>query len=146
MPLFRTSMYSKGVTLWCAPTVDDRDRWQVTMRHVALEGRCFVLSACQFLRRSDCPENYHPIQGDKPDTILINGGSMIVSPQGDVLAGPLRDGEGILTAELDLGDIARGKFDFDAVGHYARPDIFSLSVDERPRQPVKSGNGEPENR
>jgi nitrilase len=136
MPLFRTAMYAKGVSLWCAPTVDDRDSWQPTMQHIALEGRCFVLSACQYLTRADCPEDYHPIQGDAPNTVLIKGGSVIVSPLGQVLAGPLRDGEGILAAELDLGEIPRGKYDFDVVGHYARPDVFSLSVDERPKRAV----------
>jgi nitrilase len=80
MPLFRTAMYAKGVTLWCAPTVDDRDSWQATMQHIALEGRCFVLSACQYLERSQCPEDYHPIQGDAPQTVLIKGGSVIISP------------------------------------------------------------------
>jgi nitrilase len=140
MPLLRAAMYAKGVTLWCAPTVDDRDTWPVTMQHIALEGRCFVLSACQYLLRSDCPENYSAVQGDAPGTVLIRGGSVIISPLGKILAGPLRDCEGVLTAELDLDDIARGKFDFDAVGHYARPDVFSLSVDQRPK---KSVNHEP---
>jgi len=135
MPLFRSAMYAKGVNLWCAPTVDDRETWRASMQHVALEGRCFVLSACQYLVRSDCPENYHPIQGEAPDTVLINGGSVIVSPLGEILAGPLRGREGLLTAELDLDEIARGKFDFDVVGHYARPDVFTLSVDGR-RKPA----------
>ncbi|MGY3206161.1 nitrilase [Streptomyces sp. TE5632] len=136
MPLLRTAMYAKGVDLWCAPTVDDREAWQATMRHVALEGRCFVLSACQYLRRDALPADLHPVQGDAPDTVLIGGGSVIVSPLGDVLAGPLRDGEGILTAELDLDDLARARFDFDPVGHYARPDVFTLHVDESPRPTV----------
>jgi nitrilase len=137
MPLFRSAMYAKGVNLWCAPTVDDRETWRSSMQHIAMEGRCFVLSACQYLVRSDCPEAYHPVQGDAPDTVLINGGSVIVSPLGEILAGPLRGREGILTADLDLNDIARGKFDFDVVGHYARPDVFTLSVDERAKRAVE---------
>ncbi|TXS48060.1 nitrilase [Streptomyces sp. uw30] len=139
MPLFRTAMYAKGVDLWCAPTVDDRDAWQATMRHIALEGRCFVLSASQYLRRDAVPADLHPVQGDEPDTVLIGGGSVIVSPLGEVLAGPLRDGEGILTAELDLDDLARARFDFDPTGHYARPDVFTLHVDESARTTV-TGN------
>jgi len=130
MPLFRTAMYAKGVTLWCAPTVDDRDIWEFTMRHIAVEGRCFVLSACQFLRRSDGPVDFHPIQGDAPETIIIGGGSVIVSPLGQVLAAPLRGMEGISVAELDLDDIARGKYDLDVVGHYARPDLFRFEKKE----------------
>jgi nitrilase len=142
MPLFRTAMYAKGVSLWCAPTVDDRESWQATMQHIAIEGRCFVLSACQYLLRSDCPADYRPVQGNEPETVLIKGGSVIVSPMGKVLAGPLRDGEGILTAELDLGEVARGKFDLDTVGHYARPDVFTLSVNERANFAVRFGNEE----
>ncbi|MFG3040908.1 nitrilase-related carbon-nitrogen hydrolase [Streptomyces sp. NPDC048330] len=138
MPLLRTAMYAKGVDLWCAPTVDDRDAWQATMRHIALEGRCFVLGANQYLRRDALPADLHPVQGDAPDTVLINGGSVIVSPLGEVLAGPLRDGEGILTAELDLDDLARARFDLDATGHYARPDVFTLQVDESARAHVTS--------
>lgn len=136
MPLLRQTMYSKGVEIWCAPTVDERDQWQSTMRHIALEGRCFVVSACQYLTRAGMPDDVHPIQGDDPDAVLIGGGSVIISPLGDVLAGPLRDSEGIVSAELDLDDLDRSKFDFDSVGHYARPDVFTLTVDESPKRSV----------
>ncbi len=136
MPLLRQTMYSKGVELWCAPTVDDREQWQASMRHVALEGRCFVISANQYLTRADLPDDVHPVQGEAPDTVLIDGGSVIVSPLGEVLAGPLRGAEGVLLAELDLDDLARSKFDFDATGHYARPDIFTLQVNETPQHTV----------
>ncbi|QUQ71861.1 nitrilase-related carbon-nitrogen hydrolase [Kutzneria sp. CA-103260] len=135
MPLFRTTMYAKGVDLWCAPTVDDRDQWQASMRHIALEGRCFVLSANQFLRRDDLPPD---LRFDTMDPVLIGGGSVIVSPLGEVLAGPLRDSEGILAAQLDLDDLARARFDFDVVGHYARADVFTLQVDESSRNAVSA--------
>lgn len=136
MPLLRTAMYAKGVELYCAPTVDDRDTWLPTMRHVALEGRCFVLSACQYLTRADCPPDYAAVQGDDPKAVLIRGGSCIVGPLGQVLAGPCFDGERILTADLDPGEIARGKYDFDVVGHYARPDVFRLYVNEQAARAV----------
>lgn len=113
MPLLRAAMYAKGIQLYCAPTVDDREVWPVTMRHIALEGRCFVLSACQ----SSASEN-------------IGGGSLIVSPLGKVLAGPDYSGECILTAEIDVGETVEGKFDLDVAGHYARPDVFRLEVNE----------------
>jgi nitrilase len=135
MPLLRMSMYAKGIELYCAPTADARETWVATMRHVACEGRCFVLSANQFARRSDYPADY-PVDEADPDAVLCSGGSVIVSPLGEVLAGPERDGEAILRAELDLGRIAEGKFDFDVTGHYARPDVFRLLVNERPAPPV----------
>jgi nitrilase len=134
MPLFRAAMYDKGVTVWCAPTVDHRDGWLATMRHIALEGRCFVISACQYLERGDLPDDVHPLQ--EPGKPLIEGGSVIVSPLGQVLAGPLRDEEGIVAAALDLGDLSRAVMDFDVHGHYARPDVFTLHVDERPKPAV----------
>ena len=136
MPLMRMAMYSKGIQIYCAVTADDRDIWIPTMRHIAYEGRCFVLSSCQFIRRDDYPEDYEPIQGNDPETILIRGGSCIIDPFGEILAGPDYEGECILTAEIDLDDIARGKYDLDVVGHYARPDIFRLYVNETPMPPV----------
>ena len=137
MPLLRMSMYAQGVQLYCAPTVDDRETWLPTMRHIALEGRCFVLSSCQFARRADFPHDYAPIQGDQPETVLIRGGSCIISPLGQVLAGPVFDQPAILTAALDLGEIVRGKYDLDVVGHYARPDLFQLQVNTSAQQVVR---------
>jgi nitrilase len=143
MPLLRMAMYAQGVELYCAPTSDGRDTWLPTMQHIALEGRCFVLSCNQFCRRSDYPDDYATSFGDTPETILSRGGSCIIGPLGRVLAGPDFDGETILTAELDMGEIARGKFDFDVVGHYARPDIFQLRVNAEPQRPVVS-TGDPD--
>ena len=132
MPLLRMAMYAKGIQLWCAPTADPRDSWVASMQHIACEGRCFALSADQFVRRRDYPDDY-PIDGDhEPDDVLCRGASVIVSPLGAILAGPAVDDETILRAELDLGQITEGKFDFDVVGHYARPDVFRLSVNEQP--------------
>jgi nitrilase len=137
MPLLRMAMYSKGVQIYCAPTVDERDTWIPTMRHIAFEGRCFVLSACQFIQRKDYPADFETSLGDDPETVLIRGGSLIVSPLGKVLAGPVYGSESILTAELELDEIAEGKYDLDVAGHYARPDVFQLLVDESPKPPVR---------
>src|SRR5690554_6202657 len=101
MPQLRLALCQDGVQLWCAPTVDDRDEWQTTMRHIAYEGRLFVLSACQYLTRGNAPDAYDAIQGNDPDTVLIRGGSVIVSPLGVVLAGPLYGEEGILIADIN---------------------------------------------
>ncbi|MEM9619399.1 MAG: carbon-nitrogen hydrolase family protein [Pseudomonadota bacterium] len=136
MPALRMSQYAQNVELYCAPTVDDRESWSSLMRAIALEGRCFVLSANQFMQRRDAPDDFHPVQGNDPDATLINGGSMIVSPLGEVLAGPVFGEETILYADLDAGDIARGKMDFDVTGHYARPDVFQLSIDATQKSPV----------
>lgn len=137
MPLLRAAMYAQRVQLYCAPTVDDRETWLPTMRAIALEGRCFVLSACQFTRRADYPADYHPLQGDDPATVLIRGGSCIVNPLGHVLAGPVFDQPAILAADLDLDDIPRGLIDLDVVGHYARPDIFELRVNTSAQRTVR---------
>lgn len=136
MPLMRAAHYAKGVQLYLAPTADGRDTWLSTVRHIAVEGRCFVLSCNQFARRSDYPQDYESELGNDPQHVASRGGSCIISPLGEILAGPNYEGEAILTADIDLADIARGKFDFDVVGHYARPDVFRLMVNERPAPPV----------
>ncbi len=136
MPLLRTTMYSKGVQLYCAPTVDDRETWAPSMQHIAFEGRCFVLSAVQYLRRSDYPEDIAIPEG--VTDLIIRGGSLIVNPQGKILAGPNREGECILTADIDLREIVEGKYDLDVVGHYSRPDIFQLEVNEKATKAVKA--------
>jgi len=136
MPMLRMCMYSQGVALYCAPTADDRDTWLPSMRHIALEGRCYVLTACQHLRRSAWGADFECALGDAPETVLMRGGSAIVGPLGQVLAGPDFDGETILYADIDLGQIARAKYDFDVAGHYARPDVFQLHVDTRAKTAV----------
>ena len=136
LPLMRAAMYAKGIEIYCAPTADARDSWVASMRHIAVEGRCFVLSANQFNRRGDLPADCRPVQAAESGAVLNSGGSCIVDPFGNFLAGPDRKGETILVAEIDLAQVVRGKFDLDVVGHYARPDIFQLHVDERPKQPV----------
>lgn len=136
MPALRMHMYHQGVTLYCAPTADDRDTWVPSMQHVALEGRCFVLTACQHITRAAYGPDHESALGDAPDTVMMRGGSAIISPLGRVLAGPDFSGETILYATLDPAEIAQGKYDFDCTGHYARPDVFQLTVDTRPKRAV----------
>ena len=137
MPLARMALYGKGVQLYLAPTADSRDTWQATLRHIACEGRCFVLGCNQFVTRDMYPADLPGVEDlDGQPEIMCRGGSVIVSPMGDVIAGPLWDQEGALVADLDLSEIARSKFDFDVVGHYARPDVFRLTVNETPAPPV----------
>lgn len=134
MPLLRTAMYAKGIQVWCAPTVDDRDNWQTAMRHIAHEGRCFVVSACQVQPAPRELGTQAPQWGE--DRPLIRGGSVIVNPMGEVIAGPLLNQTGLVVARIDHAELARARYDFDVVGHYARPDVFSLQVDERAKAPV----------
>jgi nitrilase len=134
MPLARAAMYAKGVDLWLAPTADARDAWQATIRHIACEGRCFVLSANQFVTRDMLPAEWADAAG--PD-VLCRGGSAIVGPLGEYLAGPLWDEEGMLTAAVEADTLRRARFDFDVDGHYSRPDIFTLLVNEEPAANVR---------
>lgn len=135
MPLLRTALYAQGVDVWCAPTVDERDIWGCSMRHIAHEGRCFVISACQV---QPSPAELGITVPDWPDERpLIRGDSMILGPLGDVLAGPLLGSTGLVCAQIDTDELVRARYDFDVVGHYARPDIFELQVDRRARATVR---------
>lgn len=127
MPLARMTLYQKGIDIYLAPTADQRDRWQASMIHIALEGRCFVLGCNQYVHKDMYPKDL-PIAEDlatQPE-IMSRGGSVIVSPMGKIIAGPLWNQEGILYADLDMQEIGRAKIDFDVVGHYARPDVLGL--------------------
>lgn len=160
MPLLRYSYYQQGIQLYTAPTVDARENWLHSMVHIAMESRCFVLSANQFATAADYPEWHRATmqrslsgsvapetavsssEGDgngdaeiakdaaalPDDTVIIGGGSCIISPLGEVLAGPLRGSQGVLSAEIDLDDIVGARFDLDPTGHYARSDVFALHV------------------
>lgn len=131
MPLARMSMYLKGVEIYIAPTADSRPQWTATMQQIALEGRCFVLGCNQYMTASMYPEKYKDAVTTKDDN-FCPGGSLIVSPLGEIIAGPLFETSGALVATLDLEDITRSKLDFDVIGHYARPDIFEFKTNNQP--------------
>ncbi len=134
MPLARMAMYRKGVEIYLAPTADARDVWQATLRHIALEGRCYVLGCNQYATKSMYPADLEGLEdlADAPEE-LCRGGSAIISPLGEYLAGPLYGAEGILYAEMAAAQITAGKFDFDVIDHYARNDVFHFSVNEAPQ-------------
>jgi len=136
MPLARMSMYQKGVEIYIAPTADSRTAWTTTMKHIALEGRCFVLGCNQFFTKSMYPVKYAS-SVEIEDENFCRGGSIIISPLGKVIAGPLFDGAGVLVAELDIEEVTRSKLDFDVIGHYARNDIFDLKINGQPE--IKKG-------
>ncbi|GAB3956251.1 carbon-nitrogen hydrolase family protein [Spirosoma harenae] len=125
MPLARMSIYQQAPQLYLAPTADARPTWPTTLQHIACEGRCFVLGSNQYFQASDYPQAYQKLLNDE-EIILCRGGSAIVSPQGEFIAGPLWDQEGILMAELDLDEVLKSKLDFDVIGHYTRPDLFDF--------------------
>jgi nitrilase len=131
MPLARMALYQQGVELYLAPTADSRDTWQATLRHIACEGRCFVLGCNQYVTKDMYPTDLPCLAELAPrPNVMCRGGSVIVSPLGEVIAGPLYDQEGILYADLDMGEVMRGKLDFDVTGHYARPDVFRFAVND----------------
>jgi nitrilase len=135
MPLLRQAMYAKGVEIYCTPTADDRPSWQHSMVHIAIEGRVFVLSACQSITKDAYPADYE-FEFETGENVM-RGGSMIVDPLGNVLAGPVFDEETILYADLELRKKTEAHLDMDVTGNYARPDVFSLSVDTRAKNSVE---------
>jgi nitrilase len=143
MPLARMAMYAKGVQVYLAPTADQRDTWQATLTHISCEGRCYVLGCNQFVTKEMYPAEMQSLDELKRQPeVMCRGGSAIYSPFGELVAGPLYDQEGILYADLDLGEVSRSKVDFDVVGHYARPDVLQLLVNEAPQSPVDSLAGD----
>lgn len=129
MPLYRAAYYAKGLNIYVAPTVDDREIWASLIKTIAVEGRQFAISAVPFLSWEEHTRDVPGYTREQP----INGGSLIVDPYGEVLAGPFVGAEGLLTAEIDLDIILEARYDLDPTGHYTRPDVFKLTVDERPR-------------
>jgi nitrilase len=137
MPLARAAMYAAGVEIYVAPTWDNSDSWVATLRHIAKEGRCYVIGVAPLLRASDVPEELRgDIYKDDDTDWMCRGYSTIVAPGGEVLAGPLLEEEGILYAEVDVANVLASRREFDPVGHYARPDVFTLTVNRKPQRPV----------
>jgi nitrilase len=138
MPLARYAMYAQGVDVWCAPTWDNGDMWVSTLRHIAKEGRVFVIGVAPLLRGSDVPADIpgrDELWGGSDDW-MCRGYSAIVDPRGKLLAGPLVEEEGILYAEVDASVARAARQEFDPVGHYSRPDVFRLTVDREARPPI----------
>ena len=133
MPLARMAMYQKGVEIYVAPTADARDSWNSTMIHIAREGRCYVIGCNQLIKKSDYPDHLRDHLADDRPELLSRGGSVIVSPMGDVLAGPLYGEEGLLTADANMEELVRSKMDFDVIGYYSREDVFDFQIPGQPR-------------
>jgi nitrilase len=138
MPLARYALYADGVEIYVASTWDEGDTWIATMRHIAAEGRCWVIGSGCSLRASDVPASF-PGRDQlfaEPDEWLNVGDSVVVAPGGEIVAGPLHEEHGLLLADIDPARAASAHRTLDVAGHYSRSDIFSLAVDRSPQQPV----------
>jgi nitrilase len=142
MPLARFSLYESGERIHLAPTADASDGWQATLRHIALEGRVFVVACNQYVTRKDYPEDFELKDAlEHAPEVICRGGSAIVAPNGTYLAEPLYGSEGILTAELDLGLVVEGRQLLDVAGHYARPDVLRLETCASAGRPLPTPGG-----
>lgn len=137
MPLARMALYAQNIEIYCAPTAYPQDIWHVTMRHIGMEGGCVVVGVCPCVHIDDVPEDFPgrdklAAQGEW----VHEGNASIIAPGGQVLAGPAQKRQDLIEAEVDPGEIPERRRLFDVVGHYARPDVFTLSVDTRRKEPV----------
>ena len=132
MPLARVALYQKGITIYISPNTNDNEEWQSTIRHIAIEGKCYFINADMIVRKASYPADLNEAEALQalPDTVC-RGGSCVIDPYGHYVTAPLWDEEGIIYAELDMNLPAACKMEHDAVGHYARPDVLSLTVDDR---------------
>jgi nitrilase len=148
MPLARFYLYAQGVDVWVAPTLAPGDGWVATMRHIAREGRCYVVGVNPVLRVDqipvDFPDRERVWSADEGNEWVEPGNTVIVDPNGEILAGPARQEETVLTAELDLSAVRSARRLFDPVGHYHRPDVFRLAVDTAPRPIVTTFRNGPD--
>lgn len=137
MPLARYALYAQGEQIHVASTADDGEMAAISARHIAFEGRVYVISVCMILRRASYPPDFE-LADELAATgeLLESGGSVIAGPDGKLLAGPLVGEEGILYADLDLGRLIGDRQLLDVTGHYARPDVLQLVVDTTAREPV----------
>lgn len=138
MPLVRYALYAEGVEVFVAPTWDSGDTWLATMRHIAAEGRCWVLGAGCSLRAADVPATF-PGRDElwpDPDAWINPGDSVVVRPGGGVVAGPLHEEHGILYADIEPGLADEDHRTMDVAGHYGRPDLFRVTVDRTPKPPI----------
>ncbi len=131
MPLARVALYQKGITIYISPNTNDNPEWQATIQHIAIEGKCYFINADMLVRKSSYPGNLK--EKDAVDCLpdmVCRGGSCIIDPYGHYLTEPVWDEETIIYADLDMTLPAACKMEHDAVGHYARPDVLKLTVEE----------------
>jgi nitrilase len=137
MPLARYALYAQGIDIYVAPTWDSGESWVATMRHIAKEAGCWVIGTATAMQGSDVPESFPELRKLFDENEWINdGGAVVVKPGGALAAGPLNRDKNILYAEIDAEAARRARRSLDVTGHYARPDVFSFSVDRRVKSPA----------
>ena len=138
MPLARYALYAQGVELYIAPTYDSGDDWISSLQHIAREGCCWVVGCGNLMRGSDIPDDLPGKDELYPDSDewINDGDSVVIAPGGQIMAGPLRQQEGILYCEIDPQKSGIAKRALDVTGHYSRPDIFQLSVNTKPQSSI----------
>jgi nitrilase len=138
MPLARYALFAQGIEIYVAPTYDSGDDWIESLRHIAREGCCWVVGSGNLLRGADmfCDAiDLSEIYSD-PEEWVNPGDSVVIAPGGELIAGPLRNEAGLLVADIDLERVGTARRTLDIVGHYSRPDIFQLRVNQQPQSPV----------
>ena len=143
MPLARYALYAEGVELYLAPTWDSGDTWLATMRHIAAEGRCWVVGAGCSMRAGDVPADFPERERlfPDPDEWLNPGDSVVIAPGGKVVTGPLHEEHGLLLADTEPAMVAAAHRTLDVAGHYGRNDVFTLSINRKGSAPVSYGSG-----
>ncbi len=137
MPLARAAIYAQNVEIYCAPTADHRENWLATMQHIGREGSCFTIGVASTMKGEDIPHDLPPHKpNEHVEGWVVPGNGIICNPLGDVVAGPMRAEQGLLSADIDLGEVREARRAFDVVGHYSRPDLFNLTVNKSKLLPV----------
>lgn len=132
MPLARVALYQKGISLYISPNTNDNPEWQDTIRHIAIEGHCYFINCDMFFTRADYPKTASAGEEiAKLPEIACRGGSCVVDPFGHVVSDTIWDQEGIIYAELDMQKVPASKMEHDVRGHYARPDVLKLQVEDK---------------
>ena len=132
MPLARVALYQKGITIYISPNTNDNPEWQATIQHIAIEGKCYFINADMLVRKSSYPQDLHEKSAiDRLPDIVCRGGSCVIDPFGHYLTEPIWDEETILYADLDMNLPTSCKMEHDAIGHYSRPDVLELIVQEK---------------
>jgi len=139
MPLARYALYAQNIDIYVAPTWDSGATWLATMQHIAREGGCWVIGCATALEASDIPEDlpHKDVLFANNDEWVNAGDAVVFKPFGNAVAGPMRQEKGLLMAEIDVKAAQASRRKFDASGHYARPDVFTLNVNRRPQNPVE---------